>query len=108
MLPYLLETCKWGAITSKMQEMSGSRGETWLCGQNTSQRWLNVDKYPKLGTRNPFHMEQLTLNTWNLMQRVLTKVQMGIMFQHPPLSQNGSEQQNRTQATKDYGHPLHY
>ena len=54
MLPYLLETCKWGAITPKMYKMSGSMSQTWICGKTTSQRQLNMEKHPKLGTSNPF------------------------------------------------------
>ena len=45
-------------------------------------------------------MEQLTLNTWNLMQILLTKVYIRKMFQHPPLSQNVCEKLLRAQATR--------
>ena len=45
-------------------------------------------------------MEQLTLKTWKLMKGVLIKVYMGIMFEHPYLSQNVCEKLLRLQATR--------
>ena len=45
-------------------------------------------------------MEQFTLNAWNLMQILLTKVYMGNMFQHPTLRQSACEKLSRDQETR--------